>query len=637
MTDSDSRDLENHSSESHSFDKKAPGSEPAMPIDAVLAGQWAVCKSLLEHSYPYQQNQTVVETAETSDQILDLPALAAWQAFLQDQPLATEHSLLQHLLDHNDNGLSIDQTGYALLKFTEQYFANYIKNCRLDTQLAEHIKHFRSAAMISLLNRQLPWQNPTFPLSAIQLIYQHSLGWQANHGRAAERFSKALCTHIVACAYASEEPQRDQAMAELNDFFATESKRISKLEQRLRDAEIGALHAKHAQQLSARTLNQQMSGKKLPAAISAFLQNSWRESMRLLILNEGQESAAWKRMVRLTETLIWTLQPYDSSDTTLQQHVYDSISELSEQLSSVAIGLHHSDLLGTELAVIENEHVKVLTGKALRYMPFELIENTDPLVNTQATVSSHLIKKVDALEEGLWFIQHDNEQQNRIKLTIKIPQAQQLLFTNFMGIKAAQFNYEEFAYQLSSNLVVPINARDIFKITGEKILTSLHQRIATQRQLNAEQQVRQDEALLQQQLTEQATKEKALAEAREFTRIQQQQRLEAEQEQQRQQAQKLQQQRAEEFSRDVENLQLGGRVLFKAEEREDQLCRLAAILQSSGDYIFVDRAGIKQYALSKQQIAQKLLDDSASIVDQGSNFENTLEKVVDNLRKRKPK
>lgn len=613
-------------------DSDRSDSENPMPMDAVLAGEWPACQSLLEQSYPYPQENAV----ETAQQILSTEQLTSWQECLQNQPLATDHSLLQHLLDHSNNAPDINQSLYALLKFTEQHFANYVKNCRLAPQLAEHIKHFRSAAMMSLLNQQLPWQNPDFPLSALQLIYQHSLGWQADHGRAAERFSKTLYTHIEACAYAREDTQRDQALAELNNFFAAEAKRISKLEQRLRDAEIGALHAKHAQQLSARTLNQQMSGKKLPAAVSAFLQNSWRESMRLLILNEGKDSAAWKRILRLTETLIWTLQPYDSSDSTLQQHVYESISELSEQLSSVAIGLHHSEMLEAELAVIESEHVKVLQGKPLRYAPFELIENTDPLISTQASISGHLIKKVDALEEGQWFIQHAGEQQTRIKLTVKIPQAQQLLFSNFMGIKAAQFSYEEFAYLLSSNLIVAISPRDIFKITGEKILSGLQQRIATQQQLNAEEKARQDEIFLQQQEAEQAAKDKALAEAQEFTRIQQQQRLEAEQEQQRQQAKKLQQQRAEEFSRDVDNLQLGGRVLFKTEGQEDQLCRLAAILQSSGDYIFVDRVGIKQHTLSKHQIAQKLLDDSASIVDQGSDFENTLEKVVDNLRKRKP-
>ncbi|MEE8058309.1 MAG: DUF1631 family protein [Pseudomonadales bacterium] len=592
-----------------------------LDINSLLAGEWDQCQSLLIHSYPapIDENRKPI----SNDQLLNI---------LNRHPVNIDDYLIESIQSQLEPVETLSPESFSILKFVDQLFDNYVKNSKLHTDINSELKRLRAMVAASLLNKKLPWLDEQSPIRALNLILQHSIGWQPELGRAAERFLNKLTSLINRLSNISCRDELTTTINELKVFFDTEQQRIRKLEKRLRDAEIGALHAKHAHQFSARILNQQMAGKKLPASIAAFLHGPWRESMRLLIINNGKDSKQWHRLLRLTETLVWSFQPL-TEDT--RQYVYNSISELSEELREVTIGLHHSSKLDDELSIIEKEHLKVLKGEPLEYANFELIDNTDPLVNTQASISSNLLHRVASFNEGQWFIYKTESGQNRIKLTIKISQAKQLLFTNFIGIKVEQYSFEEFAYLLSSKIVIPVKTKDLFRATGEKILSTLLDHHQSQQTQVASNRAIEEEIIRQQNRAREEARKKALKEAKAFAKDQQKARLKAEQEEQKRQQRQAKEQQIQSISTSLEQFQLGGRVVFQSETGEDQLCRLAAIIQSSGNYIFVDRSGIKQHTLNKAQLAVKLTDGSARIIDQGSNFDNALEKVVDNLRTRK--
>jgi len=85
----------------------------------------------------------------------------------------------------------------------------------------------------------------------------------------------------------------------------------------------------------------------------------------------------------------------------------------------------------------------------------------------------------------------------------------------------------------------------------------------------------------------------------------------------------------------IDNLNIGSRVEFHEESGKHYPCKLVAIIPSTQQYIFVDRSGIKRHSPTKQQLIDKLIAPTAKIIDQGSNFDDALEKVVTNLRERK--
>ena len=397
-----------------------------LDIQSLLAGKWPQCQLLLNACYPFNnsENRKVIDR----QQLIHI---------LKKYPIDP----VQPLIDAVNNRLEAIETigpeTFSIFKFVDQLFNNYCNNSKMHNQINLQIKQFRSAVAISLLNQKLPWDDEINPVTLLSLILQHAVGWQPELGRGAERFLDKLALHIGRLAIVDSKESFSTEVRKLQDFFTAEQQRIKKLEKRLHDAEIGVLHAKHANQLSARTLNQQMAGKKLPASIVAFLQGPWRESMRLLIINEGHNSQSWQHIVKLTETFIWSFQPITKDRC---QSVYDSISELPEQLRKVTIGLYHSGNLDIELKLIENEHLKILKGQALEYADFELIDNSDPLATSLVSISHTLLDQATAYNEGQWFLYQSEAGQKRIKLTVKIDRVQQLLFSNFIGVKAEQFS-----------------------------------------------------------------------------------------------------------------------------------------------------------------------------------------------------
>ncbi len=593
----------------------------SLDINALLVGDWPQCQTLLNGCFPFTGSDNRKPVAQ--QQLIHI---------LKHQQIAPNTPLLDAVKNQLEAIETLSTDSFAVLTFVDQLFDNYLKNSKIHRHINIQIKQFRAAAAISLLNQKLPWLDDANPVKALHSILQHAVGWQPELGRGAERFLDKLSTHINQLAYTDSKEGFSTALQQLHAFFDTEQQRIQKLEKRLRDAEIGALHAKHANQLSARTLNQQMAGKKLPLSIVNFLHGPWRESMRLLIINEGKDSEHWRRMLSITSMLIWTFQPIEEGE---QQQVYQSISELSEQLREVAIGLHHSGKLDEELLIIENEHLNVLKGQTLAYADFDLINNTDPLMTAQASISNTLLDRVAAINEGQWFLYQSDAEEKRIKLIVKTNQAQQLLFSNFMGIKSEQFNFEEFAYLLSSKIITPIDLRDPFKATGKKIITALLERHQIQQQQHTREKAIAEETARQQKQAQEQAREKALEEARAFAERQQQTRIKAEQQEQKRQQQLKQEKQIEDISKQLQRFRLGGRVVFHNENGDIQNCRLAVILQTTGEYIFVNSAGVKQHTLLKEQLSERLLQGSAKIIDHGSDFENTLEKVVNNLRKRK--
>ncbi|WP_101758792.1 DUF1631 family protein [Oceanicoccus sp. KOV_DT_Chl] len=585
-------------------------------INSVLAGHWQQCQALLLESYPGKLDGRAVDPQNLINLLAKLT-------------LANDDKLLDYVESQLDAVECLSPEQYASLKFTDHFFSNYQKNLLLDPIISQQLSVLRPAIAISLLQQQLPWSDQTGIVPLLNTIFFHAIGCQASLGRAAERFSQQLASIIQQAGTLSEKSTA------LQIFFEKEKARVNKLEQRLYDAELGTLHAKHASQLSAKTLNQFMAGKKLPTVISTFLQGPWRESMRLMIISDGNASENWQKILRLTETLIWSFQPFDNTDTEYRQHVYQSIADISEQLREVAVGLHHSSKLDEELANIEAEHLKILRGMEIEYHPFQLIDNTDPLLSSQVSMSNSLIKSAAAYDEGQWFIERDDGVERRIKLSVKISQAQQLLFTNFLGIKAAQYSFEEFAYRLSSKMITPIKTGDPFKATGEKMLDGLLQRHLQQQQQAASEAAIEKEIIRQQEISRQAARDKALKEAAAHVEAQKTARLKAQQQNEQLRAQQAQQKQLDEVQFQLDKLLVGGIVIFYDENSKGEHCKLAAVIQSSGQHIFVNRQGIKQHALDKPQLTDRLLNNQAKIIDYGSNFDSTLETVVNGLRTRK--
>jgi len=82
----------------------------------------------------------------------------------------------------------------------------------------------------------------------------------------------------------------------------------------------------------------------------------------------------------------------------------------------------------------------------------------------------------------------------------------------------------------------------------------------------------------------------------------------------------------------VDQLRLGSWVEFQEEDDNRLRCKLAAIIQATGKYIFVNRTGLKVLEHSRTSLALEFRRGAARLLDDTLLFDRALESVLGNLR-----
>ncbi len=85
----------------------------------------------------------------------------------------------------------------------------------------------------------------------------------------------------------------------------------------------------------------------------------------------------------------------------------------------------------------------------------------------------------------------------------------------------------------------------------------------------------------------------------------------------------------------VDRINIGTWVEVNEGEDKKYRCKLAAIIQTTGKYIFVNRMGVKVMEKSRLGLAMALKTHSMNLLDDGLLFDRALESVIGNLRENK--
>ena len=519
---------------------------------------------------------------------------------------------------------------YSQLRYCDQLFVNYCQGHKLDPAVNQSLRQLLPLiAEAQLLTPKWSWeQHPV--MSLFNLMQSYCIGWQPIN-RASERFLTQVNDAIGKLLNDWRSNHLDYSDNALTQLFEKEKQRLNKLEQRVKEAEKGTLKAKRAQDLSVKIINDKMQGKVIPAAVVQFLQSHWHDSLILLLVNSDNLQAKYHRLNKLTETLIWTFQPFEQGDNDTQQKIYRLIGSLQQELNDNTVSLKHQpEKLEQVLASIEAEHLKILKGETVTGSEFTPLENTNPLNAGNTKISGTLIKKVGQIKEGQWFSHDMDDQQQRIKLLIKLSDSQQLLFSNHSGIKACQYSFEELAYKLSNNSIKPLPDQCRIEQTASLLLENLI-KIQQQKQQKIAAHEAEQQRLQQEQAKREQARLKALAEAQALKKQQ------AEAEQQRQALKPAVKQPEisfsdqQRYSVQLHQFSVGGIMRFNR-SGQNRDCKLAAITEQGNKFIFVNQQGVKDCEIMKQELIVQLATKQASIIDQGSNFEDALSKVVSSIR-----
>ncbi|MBQ76107.1 MAG: hypothetical protein CMQ20_13945 [Gammaproteobacteria bacterium] len=573
-------------------------------------------------------------------------------------PNADEEQLIQSLRDIADDQLSNKQglldlvaasspdsvfsdANLATLQSVDDCINLISKLIDVDQQISDQLQLVMPELACQLL------QTPNLPLetqdhsilAVLDLLVSASVGWSPDLGRAGEKLFSEISETVASTRSGAGDFK--EPLENMQAFLDKEQKRTSKLEERLIASETGILRSRKSTVMTAQMINREMNDKKLTPPIIEFLQGPWYDSIQLLALTKGFNSEEWFRAVKMTETIIWTYQPFETEhEDTLQkekQRLYRIIEHIPAEIRELLVALEHkTESSEAALENIESEHVMVISGQALEYEEFSPIETGEQTFDQGTSVSRILLKKVNNLQPGQWFTFEEDNIQARIKLVLKLEDIQQLLFTNRNGMKALEKSFDELAYYLSASVIKLLTHEAIFTSTFTSYYQGLVETLEKDQKQAAEDRVEADREEAKQEAArkEAIAKAKAAALAKEEADREQQEREREERlTNARNEAAKEENiEKVKELNETVNALNVGAWLKLPGADGVMEECKLAVKIAAADKMIFVGRSGVKIGEYSTKQLVQLLVAGEAVIDDEGVEFEDTLAQVVTKLR-----
>ncbi len=559
----------------------------------------------------------------------------------------TGNATLLEVIGQAASGISLSKDDFAVLSFVDDSCKMIFQLTGLETEIEQQLRNAMPVLAVSLMQEPeiaLPREAASI-ISVLDLICEAALGWHSDLGKQGDTLYQKIVESIGQLIAGwnpgnSESLDFEAIVTELDGFFSKEKQRVRKLEERLRQSEAGTLRARTAKTVATRMINDAIRGKQFPAAISEFLTGPWYNSVQLLLIQQGEDSDTWRQAEKLTETIVWTMQPLAAEGEALEQEkqkLYRIIEHLPEEIRQLLVALEHqADTAEEFLDALEEEHLKVAAGFDLEYEDFELLQEEHQGEPVPA-VSGLLLRKIRNLEEDDWFVfEPEPDQISRVKLALKLDDVRQMLFTNRNGMRTLTGSYDEVAYLLTRGVLKRLTVEAGFASTFNNYLSGLVSEHSRRKEIEDAQAQADREAQ-----ERESAKQKALEEARALEQAQE----EAERAKQEADFKADMMRKAAEAAENPENaerlavltetvnhLQIGAWLELPAVDGVATECKLAVRISSADKMIFVTRSGMKVGEYSSEELIQLLISEQGRIINEGVEFEDTLAKVVSGLR-----
>lgn len=521
---------------------------------------------------------------------------------------------------------------YGMLDAVEQILGRFFAAPAFHPQFADVLATHRGLFAAQALAADGWVTNPQHPARRLLAnFYRMACGWHPELGPAAD------ATRAQARQWLARLAEPGSHWHEVDDaatrWLDGERQRTDRLEKRVVDAESGALRARRARQLAARTLNQALAGRAVGAEAATVLRQEWFAAMQWVLLSEGEQGPLWQRVKRTTGSLRWTLSPEIGDEA--RNQLYRVIAQVSEEISALApLVVHDANARERIVAAIDAEHLRVLRNEPGETLPFPAVDAGDALADGSAALSEHLLARVQALETGAWLLWRESGVTRRIRLLIKQDDTRQLLFVNALGARVLGCSWEALALHLASGDAEPLPATDPLADCIAGVTTELlaRQQRAQQDKLEALRTARQ-QAAAEARMRE-AARQKALAEAQalEAVRHESQRRAAEAQQMADTAARDAEQQRMQRARLMASSLTIGAWLAFRDGAGTVERRRLTVVLPSSGKYIFVDGDGNAKRELLRDELVRGLADGTISQLTRDQKLDDALTRVVDNLR-----
>lgn len=527
-------------------------------------------------------------------------------------------------LERHHAGIALNPDEHALLSFIDDSITHILHQTDLDFKIEAFIRELAPfTAIVALRDGVNALTQPQPILTLIDLLIRECIGWSEDLGILGEQFMTKVETKFRSMVH--NRMSIEEGLEELQAFFAKERQTWQTMEERLCQSQHKVLVGQKAKYYATDLLNKEMAGKQLPLFIIFMLQGSWYEFLQEIFLHHGQKSNEWARAQKLTNALIWSLQPQDNSEKqeSVMATLPDHIKSLCERLDFDTSHFEES------IADIESEYEAIRAGTPSDPCDFELMEVDSAMTEDNRQIDPDALKQIEQFAAGQWFLYDDKSESEeriaRIKLILNWNDTERLLFTNHNRRKVLHMSYAELANHVAKGTVKPLtpkeSAYEIIKAHLLRVLQSVSQQKKKEKQAP---ETSQREAITEEYVSKRkAALDKAL---------EQHKKQAAEKEKRAKVLRQKARQKLNAANTAVAGLQINAWVKLPLMEGTLTPCKLVARIPANDKYIFANRAGIKVAEYTSSQLAHMIVMENSEILDTGEEFEGVLASVVSGLR-----
>jgi len=371
-------------------------------------------------------------------------------------------------------------------------------------------------------------------------------------------------------------------LADFVAFLDMEKRRIGLVEQRTINAEDGKAKSEQARSAVQSALNDRVAGLELPKVVISLLEQAWSNVLFLIYLKEGEQAKNWQEALHVVDDLVWSVQPMDGAESR-----HRLLTTMPSLLKNLRAGL-----------------------TKINYNPFEMNQLFSDLEAIHLNQLQELnTVKLDAADVDERAEQQKN-QQNIARETTAIEETLNHVLDEHAD---SDMSLEQLDAELDQQLAAFDALGDLVAGDGGQSLSNSVNAIAGVVEPGSE------AAPQNNQLSRQVVDKLKVDGAAEMTSLE-----------------RVDLPEDDSGLAMVDKMVIGSWIELHQDNKKKFRCRLAAIIKSTGKYIFVNRSGMKVAEYNRLTLAQAITLGQVGTLDDGQLFDRALESVIGSLRDMKP-
>lgn len=513
----------------------------------------------------------------------------ASQDLQNNQKVVDYHHLLSEHWGRSAAELEYAELDADVMNLVSMLFEFFLEDRQLQPDMKALIGRLQIPILkVALMDRSFFARGGHPARKLLNEIASAALGWNPPEAGRPDRLKEKIESVVarVLADFGQDLSLFDDLLHEFSQFIDVEKRRGQLVEQRTKDSENGKAANVVARKAVQDKLNRLIKGHSLPLPVKAMLSEAWSSVMLLHYLKAGESSPEWQQACARVEQLLWTLNP-EPYDEAARARLAPATASLNEALE---VGM-----------------------KDLAFDEFKVKAWLSALSNIQAQKAQELDAKLHAEHEGGQDESLDEEGRainDLLASTRELEQDFQQQLSALDVVISDEPQLEGFGQG-------PAHASNQGECDAE--VNAAHSGVSDSAELKPQYESDTGQGLEQDSNEElEQDSEEIVLVTPDFGE---------------QDESSIAVTNDDPFVKQVEHFVTGCWFEFD-NEGQTQRCKLAAIIKSTGKYIFVNRAGVKVTEKTKMGLAVELRRGSLQVLNDGLLFDRALESIITSLRGR---